>query len=96
MAKNNKSWNFEEMRTSALVNQTEEKITEGYNNLKKEQPDKRAATPATDKQTKGVQAEIPIKLYERLILRKLRTRETLGSMFNQALEYWLDAQESRQ
>ena len=46
-------------------------------------------------ETKGIQAYIPMSLYERLVMRKLRTKEPLGSMFQQAMQMWIDVQEGK-
>ena len=52
--------------------------------------------PAADpEETKGIQAYIPMSLYERLVMRKLRTKEPLGSMFQQAMQMWIDVQEGK-
>ncbi len=60
---------------------------------------RRSATsklPAADpEETKGIQAYIPMSLYERLVMRKLRTKEPLGSMFQQAMQMWIDVQEGK-
>jgi hypothetical protein len=36
-----------------------------------------------------------MSLYERLVMRKLKTKEPLGSMFVQALRLWADVQEGK-
>lgn len=46
-------------------------------------------------ETKGIQAYIPMSLYERLVMRKLKTKESLGSMFQQAIQLWIDVQEGK-
>lgn len=53
----------------------------------------RIAVP--EEETKGIQAYIPMSLYERLMMRKLRTKETLGAMFVQAIKLWIDVQEGK-
>ena len=53
------------------------------------------STVADPEETKGIQAYIPMSLYERLVMRKLRTKEPLGSMFQQAMQMWIDVQEGK-
>ena len=59
-----------------------------------EQPAANTAT-AEPEETKGIQAYIPMSLYERLVMRKLKTKEPLGSMFQQAMQLWIDVQEGK-
>ena len=59
-----------------------------------EQPAANAAA-AEPEETKGIQAYIPMSLYERLVMRKLKTKEPLGSMFQQAMQLWIDVQEGK-
>lgn len=54
-----------------------------------------SATSQPTEETKGIQAYIPMSLYERLVMRKLKTKESLGSMFQQAIQLWIDVQEGR-
>ena len=44
-----------------------------------EQPAANTAAAAEPEETKGIQAYIPMSLYERLVMRKLKTKEPLGS-----------------
>ena len=60
-----------------------------------EQPAANAAAVAEPEETKGIQAYIPMSLYERLVMRKLKTKEPLGSMFQQAMQLWIDVQEGK-
>ena len=60
-----------------------------------EQPAANAAVTAEPEETKGIQAYIPMSLYERLVMRKLKTKEPLGSMFQQAMQLWIDVQEGK-
>ena len=60
-----------------------------------EQPAANAAATAEPEETKGIQAYIPMSLYERLVMRKLKTKEPLGSMFQQAMQLWIDVQEGK-
>ena len=59
-----------------------------------EQPAVNAVATAEPEETKGIQA-IPMSLYERLVMRKLKTKEPLGSMFQQAMQLWIDVQEGK-
>ena len=56
---------------------------------------KATPTPQEPEETKGIQAYIPMSLYERLVLRKLKTKDPLGSMFQQAMQMWIDVQEGK-
>ena len=60
-----------------------------------EQPAANAAAATEPEETKGIQAYIPMSLYERLVMRKLKTKEPLGSMFQQAMQLWIDVQEGK-
>lgn len=60
-----------------------------------EQPAVNAVATAEPEETKGIQAYIPMSLYERLVMRKLKTKEPLGSMFQQAMQLWIDVQEGK-
>ena len=103
-----KVFNFGE---SPLVKKTEQTVVEGYQRIEDgeqgvgEKPavadvqpapieSEPAATQPTE-ETKGIQAYIPMSLYERLVMRKLKTKEPLGSMFQQAMQMWIDVQEGK-
>ena len=96
-----KKFNFDDVRNSAAVNAAETQILDGFENMNNdgvgEQPAQPANTPVENtnepEEVKGIQAYIPMSLYERLLMRKLRNKETLGSMFVQAIRFWLDATE---
>ena len=60
-----------------------------------EQPAANAAAATEPEETKGIQAYILMSLYERLVMRKLKTKEPLGSMFQQAMQLWIDVQEGK-
>lgn len=45
--------------------------------------------------TKGVQANLPISLYNRMKRLKFETDETFQSMFQQAMDLYLDVQEGK-
>ena len=60
-----------------------------------EKPAANTAAAAEPEETKGIQAYIPMSLYERLVMRKLKTKEPLGSMFQQAMQLWIDVQEGK-
>ena len=60
-----------------------------------EQPAVNAVATAEPEETKGIQAYIPMSLYERLVMRKLKTKEPLGSMFQQAMQLWINVQEGK-
>lgn len=90
---------------SPVVKQTEQKLVEGYQRIESEEQsggEAESAREATaqptaqpEEETKGIQAYIPMSLYERLVMRKLKTKEPLGSMFLQAIRLWIDVQEGK-
>lgn len=92
---------------SPVVKQTEQKLVEGYQRIESEEQSggeaetaretSTAAQPTAqpEEETKGIQAYIPMSLYERLVMRKLKTKEPLGSMFLQAIRLWIDVQEGK-
>lgn len=103
-----KVFNFGE---SPLVKKTEQTVVEGYQRIEDGEQEagekpavadvqpapiepEPAATQPTE-ETKGIQAYIPMSLYERLVMRKLKTKEPLGSMFQQAMQMWIDVQEGK-
>ena len=89
---------------SPLIQQTEQNLVNGFQRIENEkkgrgdaslEPLKSITAPAAqqEEETKGIQAYIPMSLYERLVMRKLKTKEPLGSMFLQAIRLWIDVQE---
>ena len=60
-----------------------------------EQPAVNAVATAEPEETKAFHSYIPTSLYERLVRRKLKTKEPLGSMFQQAMQLWIDVQEGK-
>ncbi len=96
---------------SPLMKKTEQNVVEGYNRIENEEkggvgkpepaaPVQQVEQPAANaaaepEETKGIQAYIPMSLYERLVMRKLKTKEPLGSMFQQAMQLWIDVQEGK-
>lgn len=96
---------------SPLMKKTEQNVVEGYNRIESEEkggvgkpepaaPIQQVEQPAANaaaepEETKGIQAYIPMSLYERLVMRKLKTKEPLGSMFQQAMQLWIDVQEGK-
>lgn len=83
---------------SPVVKQTEQKLVEGYQRIESEElsgGEDHVPQKQQEEDTKGIQAYIPMSLYERLVMRKLKTKEPLGSMFIQALRLWVDVQEGK-
>ena len=96
---------------SPLMKKTEQNVVEGYNRIESEEkgvvgkpepaaPVQQVEQPAANaaaepEETKGIQVYIPMSLYERLVMRKLKTKEPLGSMFQQAMQLWIDVQEGK-
>ena len=92
-----KPFNFG-IESSPVVKQTEHKLENGYQRIESEKPsvgEGYVPQKQQDEDTKGIQAYIPMSLYERLVMRKLKTKESLGSMFIQALRLWVDVQEGK-
>lgn len=105
MASNSK-FNFADIKNSAATVAAEGQIVNGFGQMKTDGVGEQAPQPtptrtetnAPQQETedvKGIQAYIPMSVYERLMMRKLRNKETLGSMFVQAIKYWLDATEGK-
>ena len=101
MGKNN--WNLQEMQES-LIKDTEERIEQGFEEIKNENGGSFVVKPATEapvppvkdeqaEPTKGVQTYIPMSMYRRLNDIKLTRGETIANLVAEAVGYWLDAQE---
>mgnify|MGYP007070218647 CR=1 FL=1 len=93
MAKKN-NWNADAMQ-GTLISDMEKEVKSGYQRMGQGGESAEQVTPAQQEETKGIQAYIPMSLYERLVMRKLKTKEPLGSMFVQALRLWIDVQEGK-
>lgn len=110
MAKKN-GWNADEMQGSLISDMEQEvkqgykemnKPADGVGN-KVEEP----IHPAPDmggenrggkfdnEPTKGVQANMPLSLYNRMKQLKFNTDQTFQSMFQEAMDLWLDVQEGK-
>jgi len=92
-----KPFNFG-IESSPVVKQTEQKLENGYQRIESEElsgGEDHAPQKHQEEDTKGIQAYIPMSLYERLVMRKLKSKEPLGSMFIQALRLWVDVQEGK-
>lgn len=91
-----KVFNF--LSESPVIRQTEDKVIREYERL-----DENESTPAPEvhtqsldsEPTKGVQANLPISLYNRMKRLKYETDETFQSMFQQAIDLWLDVKEGK-
>lgn len=108
MVKNKKNgWNLQELQET-LVKDTEQRIEQGFEEIKKEQsggegtakPEAAApqsvpqvSQPKPQEPTKGVQTYIPMSMYRRLNDLKLSRGETIGNLVIQAIDLWLDVQE---
>lgn len=106
MSNNKKPFNFGD---APLVRDTEQTVTNGYEAIElKEQgggvPETKTPESASQpteepaqqaEETKGIQAYISMSLYTRMYMLKLKTKEPLGSMFQQAIALWLDVQEGK-
>lgn len=96
MANNKKNtWNLAEMQES-LVKDTEQRISNGFQEIAESVQNKTAASVEPTEQqepTKGVQTYIPMSMYRRLNDIKLTRRENIATLVAEAIGYWLDAQE---
>lgn len=99
MANNKKNtWNLAEMQES-LVKDTEQRISDGFQEITNEQGGEKHQPSAIKHQTseqeptKGVQTYIPMSMYRRLNDIKLTRGENIATLVSQAIAYWLDAQE---
>ncbi len=98
MVKKSNGWNLQEMQES-LVKDTEQRISEGFQEIANEQGGEKhqpsTISPQTSEQepTKGVQTYIPMSMYRRLNDIKLTRGENIAALVSQAIAYWLDAQE---
>ena len=109
MAKKN-NWNADEMQGSLLSDMVTE-VKDGYKQIGQgggdtlqsqppaaEQPQAVAPAPAAkreDEPTKGVQANLPISLYNRMKRLKFETDESFQSMFQRAMDLFLDVEEGK-
>lgn len=102
MVKKSNNWNLQEMQET-LVKDTEQRIEQGFEEIKNESGDALAVTPAAEQQstekpsepTKGVQTYIHMSDYLRLNTIKCHRGETIGNLVAQAIELWLDVQEGK-
>lgn len=86
-----------------LVKDTEQKISEGFEEIKNEQQQPTTTTPEASasgepaEPTKGVQTYIPISDYIRLSSQKLKRPKgtTIATLAAEALMLWLDVQEGK-
>ena len=88
------NWNLQEMQET-LVKDTEQRIEQGFEEIKKgsgvePQPKEKPQEP-----TKGVQTYIPMSMYRRLNDIKLTRGENIADLVSQAIALWLDVQEGK-
>ena len=106
MTKKN-NWNLQEMQKT-LVKDTEQRISDGFQDIVEEQggekhqpsdiiPQTSSLSLQTSEKepTKGVQTYIPMSMYRRLNDIKLTRRENIAALVAQAIELWLDVQEGK-
>ena len=106
MAKKN-NWNLQEMQET-LVKDTEQRISDGFQEIANEQqvgehqpsdisPQTSSLSPQPSEKepTKGVQTYIPMSMYRRLNDIKLTRRENIAALVAQAIALWLDVQEGQ-
>lgn len=93
---------------SPLVKQTEAAVVQGYQAIEEKeqgvgvQPKTQQSVAittsgtkqnATQEQTKGVQAYIPMSMYRKLNNLKYERGETIGNLLVQAIAFWLEKQD---
>ena len=99
MTKKN-NWNLQEMQET-LVKDTEQRISDGFQEIANEQqvgehqPSDISPQTSEKEPTKGVQTYIPMSMYRRLNDIKLTRRENIAALVAQAIELWLDVQEGK-
>jgi hypothetical protein len=97
MTKKN-NWNLQEMQET-LVKDTEQRISDGFQEIANEQqvgehqPSAISPQPSEKEPAKGVQTYIPMSMYRRLNDIKLTRRENIAALVAQAIALWLDVQE---
>lgn len=108
MAKKN-GWNADEMQGS-LISDMEQEVKNGYQKMGQgggeETKEATVQVPTVtqaaavssvrnDEPTKGVQANLPISLYNRMKRLKFETDESFQSMFQRAMDLFLDVEEGK-
>ena len=109
MVKKN-NWNLQEMQET-LVKDTEQRISDGFQEIANEQQVGEHQTspvspqPSEQEPTKGVQTYITMEDYSRLMTiklkrdadakQKLQPRITIAKLAEEAIELWLDVQEGK-
>ena len=104
-------FDFNKVKNSPAVNAAEQEIVEGFDDLNNgianadikpsaitnhaEQPELPQASKFDNEPTKGVQANMPLSLYNRMKQLKFNTDQTFQSMFQEAMDLWLDVQEGK-
>ncbi len=107
MVKKSSGWNLQEMQET-LVKDTEQRISDGFQEIANEQqvgehqpsalshqPSSISPQPSEQEPTKGVQTYIPMSMYRRLNDIKLTRRENIAALVAQAIGLWLDVQEGK-
>ena len=104
-------FDFEAIRQSPAVQVAEQEIVDGFENLNNgvgeqshsmaPQLEQHALTQTEDRgrfdnePTKGVQANMPISIYNRMKKLKFETDESFQSMFQRAMDLFLDVEEGK-
>lgn len=100
-------WNADEMQGS-LISDMEQEVKNGYQKIGQGggEETKEVTVPTVtqastassvrnDEPTKGVQANLPISLYNRMKKLKFETDESFQSMFQRAMDIFLDIEEGK-
>ena len=104
------AFDFDAIRQSPAVQVAEQEIISGFDDLNKGDNHPYTVTPKLEQPaqiqkdekakfenepTKGVQANLPISLYNRMKKLKFETDESFQSMFQRAMDIFLDIEEGK-
>lgn len=88
------NWNLQEMQET-LVKDTEQRIEQGFEDIKNGSGVEPQQKEKPQEPTKGVQTYIPMSMYRRLNDIKLTRGENIADLVSQAIDLWLDVQEGK-
>ena len=110
MEKKKNVFDFDAIRQSPAVQVAEQEIMDGFENMNKGDDNPYTVVPKSDpptppqkdeagkydsEPTKGVQANMPISIYNRMKKLKFETDESFQSMFQRAMDLFLDVEEGK-
>ena len=103
------AWDAEQMQ-GTLITEMQQSVKQGYKEMNEQAEQPYTVLPKSEppvppvkpeggkfdnEPTKGVQANMPISLYNRMKQLKFTTDQTFQSMFQEAMDLWLDVQEGK-